>query len=82
MKPFILVHRAQNNAPLILNTSLIICILKDEYENSNGKIVGEKTLIRLNDENVDGIFVNESVERIYNLIYDIPGECNNKKKNN
>ena len=78
MKPFILVHRAQNNTPLILNTSLIICIHKDEYEDSKGR-TGEKTLIRVNDENVDGIFINESVERVYNMIYDIPGECNNKK---
>ena len=83
MKKFILLHRATNNTPIIINTDIITAVYKDTDAPYKTIISCYNTLDISEDENIINIIqVNESVERVYNILYNnIPSEnkMNNEK---
>lgn len=79
---FILLHRAANNAPVIINCEHIMVVYKTDMEDDDGDYERMATAVFLDDCDDDEeqliIFVNESVERVYNMINGISSKS---KKN-
>lgn len=71
---FIILHDAECNLPMITNTTNIGHVEYGTYDKSEGKVERKTIVFFINpleykDETYTSMFVNETVERIYELIH-------------
>lgn len=74
---FILLHLKANNKPVSISADCISVVIKDLPAKGDA----EATCVYLKENsNVKRIFVNESVERVYNMIISEPVKSEEKKE--
>lgn len=78
MPKFILLHLQSNNSTVAVNVDTIHIVIKDYPANDNKKASTDKrgpfTCVYFNNnERIQRIFVNESVEKVYNMISECTG---------
>lgn len=57
---FIKLHQFNNNTPIVINVDSIVLVQQDEDDKS--------TCITLETENVDDVYVHESVDKIFDMM--------------